>query len=510
MAELPFGYRDQNPSTQQQISETPYVLANQPRYSAMSEPDVLEAFDFDAFLNNVEEPPPQPPAQPTRMNGNAPSWASSAPVTNYIYGQPPREQVPHYPSSESVYGYTSRNVPPRPSLDTEMVSRQRQSLLATAAAQQAEREALIESLRAQQESPTKSSPPPAKPAVPATRKPVEGECPVCWESFLDKQTILFCKTTCGNNFHKSCIVEWLTAPSNRQALLKCPMCRGPWDDQELKELHQENGITPPRPSKRFRSDPNWAARNQTRDHFRRLHRQRVYERRNSADRSRAAPVAYDSRPNFPGRPSADHQSPQMSPTSPTGPQNRSSPMMPYQMPTNAAFSPVPRPAPPGMVQSMTPNGPFIQVSHIPRPTAFGVPQFMPNGPNATNGLQPARMMPYQFQPPHEVAAYRTQPGPAYPMYPAMTPQNYQPANMMPHFGQMSQNRPQGITATPMQYNTSPLQQHPCPAMRQQAMPMQQQVHPGNFMPQPPSPGSQASWELRQYHYSQTYTVYMNH
>jgi hypothetical protein len=525
MAELPFGYRDRVRNSNQQGAPreplySPFLRANRSRFN---EPDVMADFDLDSVfelgnnaLNNAQNPPQPPSQQPqagaARMNANAAPWAAQAGGNPYVYPPPSNEQIPQYPFSDSVYGYMSRNPAPTMATATEMASRQRQAMLATAAAHAVEREAVYEQLREQQESPSKSSPPPSKPAVPAARKPVEGECPVCWDSFIDTQTILFCKTTCGHNFHKTCIVEWLTAPSNRQVLLKCPMCRGPWDDQELKELHQENGIALPRPNKRFRSDPGWAVRNQARDHFRRLHRQRVYERRNNADRSRASPVTYDSRPNFPGRPAADQQSPQMSPTTPTSPQNRPSPMMVNQMPTTPAFSPVQRP-PQGMVQAMIPNSNLIQVPHVPRPAAFAVPQYMPNNvTNPNNGVQPGHMINYQFQPPLEVpASYRTQQGPAYPVYPAMTAQNYQPANTMQYFTPMSPNRPQNFPIAPMPFTASPLQQHPCPAMRQQAISTQQQVHPNNFMAQTSSPVSPASsWELRQFHYSQTYTVYMNH
>lgn len=513
-AELPFGYRDGNPLTQQQQlqppPETSFAQPDQPRDSLMSEPEMGENFDLDAFLHDAEVPRSHPPGLPMRMNANATPWTLTAPVN---YGYPPSgESTRQFPYSEPVYGYTSRFGAPRlipPSMG--MASLQRSSSQATAATQQAEQEALYGTNLARQETFAKLCSPPAKSTISATRKPVEGECPVCWEAFIDTQTVLFCKTTCGNNFHKSCIVEWLIAPANRQESLKCPMCRGAWDDQELKELHLENGISPPRPNKRYRPDPGWVARHQQREHLRRLARQRAFERRNSTDRSRAAISTYDSRPNF-----IAEQSPQTSPTSPTGPENRFAPqMMSYPTPTSTAFSPAPNA--PGMAhssQSMASNGTFIQPSYIPPAAAFGVPQFIPNNGNIT--LQPAQMMPYQFQPFHE-AVYATQSNPAYPVYPAMIPHNYQPAtaaNMMPQFGQMSQpDRRQGMPATPiMQHGNMPHQQHPCPAMRQQNMSMQQQPqsHFGNNMLQPLLPSSQASMQLRQYHYSQSYTVYMNH
>ncbi|QDS71344.1 hypothetical protein FKW77_002264 [Venturia effusa] len=393
---------------------------------------------------------------------------------------------------------------------TELASIERQSL-ALAANQRAAREARIAaSLTPQPEPPAKSATLPYKSTGTVTRKPVEGECPVCWEAFLDAQVILFCKTTCGHNFHKSCIVEWLTAPANRQELLKCPMCRGAWDDQELRELHRENGISSPRPAKRFRADPTWAARQQRQEHMRRITRQRVYERRNSAERPRATPAMYDHRSNLfvP-----DEQSRQMSPVSPTSTPNQFSPSMPYRQPTSSSFAPMPRTVQ-GLTQPTVPSGgsSSLQVSTHAQPTAFGVSQFMPSPSNSnSNGLRPAQMVPLQFQPPQAISTFPAQPGQAHPMY----HQNYQPANLgMSQFGPASHNHPQGTRtpATPIMRNSAlSAPQHPCPAMRQQNIAMQQQVYPGSFASQPPSSNSQSLWEYHQYHYSQTYTtVYMNH
>lgn len=478
----------------------------------MSEPEGPESHHFDSYSypTNVGEPP-------QRMSGNATLWASMnmSPLPLNFYGgfQSQFLSTEQHPHSGPLYTSPAHSltIPP-----PDVVSRERLALAIAVEQRAAAREARNSSPTAQQEPSAKPTTPPCRSTGAATRKPVEGECPVCWEPFHDAQAILFCKTTCGNNFHKTCIVEWLTAPANRQESLKCPMCRGAWDDQELKELHQENGISSPRPAKRFRADAAWAAQRQRQEHIRRFTRQRAYERRNSAERARATPVAYDNRPNFFVR---DEQSPQMSPTSPTSPQNQFPSTMPYQLPGNSSFTPIPRQTP-GLTQSMMPDGgtSFVQMSTISQPAAFGVSQFMPNANNnnsSNNGFRPAQMMPFQFQPPQAVAAFRAQPGPSYPRYPAMTPQNYQTANLsMSQFGPMSHGHPQGTRtpATPtIQHRTLPAQQHPCPAMRQHNTTMQQQVYPGSFAPQPPSPGSRASWEYHQYHYSQTYTtVYMNH
>jgi len=45
------------------------------------------------------------------------------------------------------------------------------------------------------------------------------ECPICLESFVEAEELLFCSKTCGTNFHQACLARVRTQ--------KCPMCRGP-------------------------------------------------------------------------------------------------------------------------------------------------------------------------------------------------------------------------------------------------------------------------------------------
>lgn len=41
------------------------------------------------------------------------------------------------------------------------------------------------------------------------RKPVEGDCPICFMEFDPKtEDIVWCKTACGNNVHKTCFQRW--------------------------------------------------------------------------------------------------------------------------------------------------------------------------------------------------------------------------------------------------------------------------------------------------------------
>lgn len=45
--------------------------------------------------------------------------------------------------------------------------------------------------------------------LPARRKKISGECPICYEEFEPKnEEIVWCKATCGNNVHKACFGAW--------------------------------------------------------------------------------------------------------------------------------------------------------------------------------------------------------------------------------------------------------------------------------------------------------------
>lgn len=41
------------------------------------------------------------------------------------------------------------------------------------------------------------------------RKPVEGDCPICFMEFEpDKEEIVWCRAACGNNIHQTCFRKW--------------------------------------------------------------------------------------------------------------------------------------------------------------------------------------------------------------------------------------------------------------------------------------------------------------
>lgn len=65
------------------------------------------------------------------------------------------------------------------------------------------------------------------------RKPIEGDCPICYEEFDAvgaNEAIVYCRASCGNNVHEACIDQWAKASAGK---LTCPYCRSNWFDTDL-------------------------------------------------------------------------------------------------------------------------------------------------------------------------------------------------------------------------------------------------------------------------------------
>lgn len=60
------------------------------------------------------------------------------------------------------------------------------------------------------------------------RKPIEGECPICYQDYHpEANELVWCKAACGQNVHKSCFTQWTAAQSG--AAVRCVFCRTPWE-----------------------------------------------------------------------------------------------------------------------------------------------------------------------------------------------------------------------------------------------------------------------------------------
>lgn len=60
------------------------------------------------------------------------------------------------------------------------------------------------------------------------RKPVDGECPICVFSMEPGEGIVWCRASCGQNFHKECFDQWKR--SKRGGRVTCVYCRAEWQD----------------------------------------------------------------------------------------------------------------------------------------------------------------------------------------------------------------------------------------------------------------------------------------
>jgi hypothetical protein len=62
------------------------------------------------------------------------------------------------------------------------------------------------------------------------RKPIEGECPICYDDLEpDKDAIVYCKASCGNNVHKGCMQKWISMTRGKAT---CPYCRATWAQED--------------------------------------------------------------------------------------------------------------------------------------------------------------------------------------------------------------------------------------------------------------------------------------
>ncbi|KAH8697285.1 putative RING finger domain protein [Talaromyces proteolyticus] len=70
------------------------------------------------------------------------------------------------------------------------------------------------------------------------RKPIEGDCPICFMEFdAQNEQIVWCKNSCGNNIHKTCFAQWAATTQKRK--VECVYCRAEWES-ELENLDAES------------------------------------------------------------------------------------------------------------------------------------------------------------------------------------------------------------------------------------------------------------------------------
>lgn len=60
------------------------------------------------------------------------------------------------------------------------------------------------------------------------RKPVEGDCPICFSEMdtESREAIVWCRAACGQNMHKDCFNMWAKSKPGEAT---CPFCRSTWE-----------------------------------------------------------------------------------------------------------------------------------------------------------------------------------------------------------------------------------------------------------------------------------------
>lgn len=75
------------------------------------------------------------------------------------------------------------------------------------------------------------------------RKPIEGDCPICYSELEpgDVEQIVWCRAACGQNMHQGCFQTW--ARSKASGKVTCPMCRSEWEGDEklLSQIDRSKG-----------------------------------------------------------------------------------------------------------------------------------------------------------------------------------------------------------------------------------------------------------------------------
>ncbi|PYH41846.1 RING finger protein [Aspergillus saccharolyticus JOP 1030-1] len=78
------------------------------------------------------------------------------------------------------------------------------------------------------------------------RKPIEGDCPICFMEFEpEMEDIVWCRAACGNNIHKTCFQQWVATQQTQG--LRCVYCRSPWqpdtENVDVEELSRQGKVS---------------------------------------------------------------------------------------------------------------------------------------------------------------------------------------------------------------------------------------------------------------------------
>lgn len=60
------------------------------------------------------------------------------------------------------------------------------------------------------------------------RKPIEGDCPICFETMETGEALVWCEAACGQNLHRDCFETWARTKRSSAGGVTCPYCRSKW------------------------------------------------------------------------------------------------------------------------------------------------------------------------------------------------------------------------------------------------------------------------------------------
>jgi hypothetical protein len=76
------------------------------------------------------------------------------------------------------------------------------------------------------------------------RKPIEGDCPICYSELGDgkSEAIVWCRAACGQNLHQECFMAWARTKGG-SVKVTCPMCRSVWegDPGMVRKIEKSRG-----------------------------------------------------------------------------------------------------------------------------------------------------------------------------------------------------------------------------------------------------------------------------
>lgn len=175
-------------------------------------------------------------ASPHQSNRRPPSfgvtWRDSPQTSVPSTASSSRNREHHRTEISHLAANSSNASDPRPPTTTSMMPERSNSLSNTSSM-----------LLREAEEPTCD---PATVIVPrghAHRRLVEGDCSICIEPITrldgnatsridgnESRELVWCKRSCGHNFHKACIDSWIAQPRAEGRQASCPMCRVSWQE----------------------------------------------------------------------------------------------------------------------------------------------------------------------------------------------------------------------------------------------------------------------------------------